>query len=125
MITGQLLYYVPNATRTGRITELRVKHVGRKWATLELPLLPGAREWGRCDLVTGEVDGKGYSSPGKCWNSKEEYERYAQLAQAWTVFRNRIDRAFNPPAGVTIEKLESVLDTLNLGLWKGSQSGEE
>jgi hypothetical protein len=52
---------------------MTVTKVGRKWLELE------GGVW-RADRETLEIDGKGYTSPGRAYASREEFEAY-QAAQ--------------------------------------------
>jgi|SRR6185503_4260576 len=119
---GQTVWFVParrNAlgdAREGR--ELRVTHVGRKWASLEtIPTQPGhiSYEFGRCDKATGCIDGKGYSSPGRCWASQAEWQTWAARHNAWQSLRTELQRLWGPvPDGVTLEDMAKVRELLKL-----------
>jgi hypothetical protein len=122
---GQILYFVPSSRPgTGSPRELRVTNVGRKWATLEtLPtpigttvagegFLSPSREFGRCDMTTGWVDGKGYNSPGRCWPSEQAYKYHVDITEAWSAYRLRVMGLSQPPPGLQLFEIQAMLAKL-------------
>lgn len=91
---GQSLYFVPNRGQRRFIT---IESVGRKWAVIDSRL--------RINKDTLIADGGQYSSPGRCYLNEEAYRAKLQLDGAWSEFRQSIDRQYQPPAGMTIEKI--------------------
>jgi len=59
----------------------------------------------RCDRVAMTVDGGIYSSPGKCWPSRAEYEAAIELRTVWLQFKKAVDNGVYPPPGVTLSNI--------------------
>ena len=95
---GQKLWYVPNRTSAHlQPRETIVKSIGRKWVECGLV---------RFDKNTGAVDGGTlYSSPGRVYASREEYERIVIVEAAWAAFVKSLS-VWRVPPGVTVEKIE-------------------
>lgn len=108
VVIGQKLWYVPRELRRADPREVTVTKVGRKWADVS-----GGH--GRINVETLEVDGRGYSSPGKCWRSREEYEAYDALCKAWDELRTLLSRHWSPPAGVTLNQVANAKRSLFKG----------
>lgn len=109
LIVGAKLYYVPHDSRRHSPRHVTVTRVGRKWADID--------SGQRIDVKTLAVDAGGYSSPGRCWRSEEEYTRHAQLQEAWRAFRALVDKEWEAPAGVTMNQIENA----KRSLFKGSK----
>lgn len=77
----------------GHDREIEITKVGRKWVYF------GANKWERFDKSTGDVDGGGYSSPGRVWASREACEDDRVLSTAWGELREAM--RFTRPEGVT------------------------
>lgn len=92
---GQTLFFVPSHLRRREASDVEVTKVGRKWAQLS--------NGHRIDVETMRVDGGGYTSPGRCWVSREDYEREVLRNQAWRALRDAIG-AF-VPNGVSLEDI--------------------
>lgn len=106
---GDSLYYVPNDPRRRKPTVVRVVSIGRKWAylvTVDSGDASRLHKFGRCDMH-GDLDRKGYSSPGRCWPSQAAFENTRQLARAWTEFQRAVD-SWSRPEGLTVETLNYV-----------------
>ena len=95
---GQKLWYVPSENN-GRSREIIIESVGRKWVK--------ARFIGKIDINTLQVDGGKYSSPGKCYLSKEEYESYVNLCSAWRDLVTDLP-LYSLPKGMTQEKIDAI-----------------
>lgn len=100
---GQKLWYVPNRNRGGQC-EVTVTKVGRLWANLD------NRE--RISLESLEADAGQYSSPGRAYLSKGDYELSLRLHEVWREFRRRVDHQYLPPDGVTFSDVERATDLL-------------
>ena len=72
-----------------------VTKVGRKWATLDYP----SRKPYRVDIDTMQVDGAGYSSPGRCWLSELDCRSHEAAQRAQSELSRRL--SYSPPVGVT------------------------
>jgi len=94
MIVGQELWWVPNDGKNQRL--VTVLKVGRKWAELS-----NAR---RIDISTLCADGGGYSSPGRCHTSREEYEQTVKRNRAWSQLKRDLEYKAIPDS-VTTENI--------------------
>lgn len=103
---GQKLWYV--SIRHGESHEAVVTKVGRKWATI-------GEGWRAqlIDLVTMQADGKGYSSPGRCYLSREAHEMERARSDTWSRFVNVV-KYKNCPAGVTTDDIKQAMQLLKL-----------
>jgi hypothetical protein len=120
---GQVLYYVPHDARRGPPFEVSVGAIGRKWASLfhVEAIDPGCwnstmagRHYGRCDF-NGDVDGGGYTSPGRCWASKADYIEQESRRLAWLDFVRMVrDTPYTAPPGVSRETINYVSGLLGL-----------
>ena len=66
----------------------------------------------RIDIDTLKVDGKGYSSPGRCYLSREDYEMELQVSIDWGNFILRLP--VTPPPGVTVADIQAARTILHL-----------
>lgn len=99
---GQKLWFVPCGLRKRRDPcEVAVVKVGRKWVTLDIGNPPYR-------MAKGEmyVDGNGYTSPGSCYLSREEYEAEVALRSAWRDLVTWISAS--PPEGITLDKIAEI-----------------
>lgn len=95
---GQKLWYVPSRVSAHlQPREVTVESISRKWVTCGRM---------RFDKETGIVDGGFYSSPGRMYASREEYERIVIVKAAWAAFVNLLS-VWRVPPGVTVEKIEA------------------
>jgi len=107
-IVGQTLWFVHCGTggnRSHMDGEVTITKVGREWLTLS--------NRHRVDKHTLYADGKGYASPGRCYLSREIYEKWKAVLKAWRDFSNSIDPR-NPPAGVDLESIAQAMRILKL-----------
>jgi hypothetical protein len=86
LTVGQVLLFVPADNRWSGPYEVTVEKVGRRWATM-------SRGCGRVDINTLIVDGAGYSSPGRCYLSREEWESRRRADAAWKALCRHMERA--------------------------------
>ena len=75
LIVGQKLWYVPSYGYRRDGHEVTVEKIGRRWVTL-------AGNCGRIDKGTLFLDGGQYTSPGRCWLSREAYEESKAIEAA-------------------------------------------
>jgi hypothetical protein len=101
---GQTLWFVPSDTRWNREREMTVKKVGRKWAKTD--------ERTRVDIKTLMVCGGNYSSPGRCYLSRDEWESEKARKAAWSDLRRCIDRSWHIPAGVSLDHIKQAMALL-------------
>lgn len=78
--------------------EVVVRKVGRKYADLD--------SGERLILDTMTLDGGQYTSPGKCYLSKEAYDSAEGATLAWRHLKNAMG-GWKAPAGVTIADIEA------------------
>lgn len=82
-----------------------VTKVGKKWASLST--------YGRFSLATGQIDGGGYSSPGRVYPTREAYDEAVAFSAALDRVRNLVQhhgfntRALHP--GLTAAHLDAFL----------------
>lgn len=90
---------IPNRSRGPR--EVSVVKVGRKWAEIDI------RGY-RIDKDSLFIDGHGYTSPGRCYLSRDEFEASDMLEKSWSQIRGFIDRQYRVPDGLTLEKVQEI-----------------
>jgi len=95
---GQKLWYVPNSSRDNQ-QEVTIQNIGRKWAKADYV--------SKIDINTLEVNGGQYSSPGRCYLSKEEYDNYVLIRSVWTELAKKITM-YKLPDGMTLEKIDAI-----------------
>ncbi len=101
---GQVLYYVPDSSvRGGTPHFVTILKVGRKWLYFRTM---------RVDKDSLNVDGNGYASPGECWLSKEEYDRYRELCKAWAELKSRIRDRYQPSKCLSVEDIQGAIRLL-------------
>ncbi len=109
---GDKLWWVPNRGEAGEVV---VKKVGRKWATVSRTTW-GSNMEQRIDFRDPSMpaDSGGYSSPGRCWRTKEEYQLYQQRLALWGEIRAYFagSYAYQVPAHLDGDDLESILQAL-------------
>lgn len=103
---GQKLWFVYSDRRQGQGREVTVEKIGRKWATLT--------DGDRVSIESLDMDGGQYSSPGRCYLSREEWARSEEVRLAWVRFSDSVHSRYAPPTGVTAEAIRSVSMILKL-----------
>lgn len=99
LFVGQFLWYQSNK-RWKRSSYVVVEKIGRQWATVrdaDTDMIA------RINLMTLQADGAGYSSPGTCYFSKEDYEREVALQNEWDAFV--LDVKYRRTPDVTVEDI--------------------
>ena len=110
LTVGQVLWFVPHDRRIGYPVEVTVGAVGRKWAVVTNP----SGRTHRLDKHTLEADGAGYTSPGQAHLSREAYEDRMVVVDAWRSIGNYLGgNRWNPPVGMTIEKIVAAATLLD------------
>jgi hypothetical protein len=112
LTAGQELYLVYYDKRRGAPRTVTVESIGRAWVTLSFGK-PAYRF--RADDPNMRIDGRGYTSPGRCYLDGEEYERNLSLDRAWRDLRLYLDRKMDRPEGVSIEDMRQALRLLGAG----------
>lgn len=81
-----------------------IAKIGRRWITLS-----GANPY-RFDAETMALDGRGYSSPGRVYVSRNEYECSAEAYAAWVDLMQRLSH--QPPKGMSAERIREIAEEL-------------
>ena len=92
LTVGQKLWWVWNECRRGEHHYVTVEKVGRDYAHVSHRY--------RVRLTDLEVDGGQYSSPARCYLSKEDWEREQSIRNAWGILCDKIRRQYSPPKGI-------------------------
>ncbi len=95
---GDTVFLVYDERRRGLGREVQITKVGRKWIDIN-------NGQHRIDRETLRIDGRGYSSPGRVWRTKEEYEDHAKTSQLWSSLKRFVYDNHQIPQGVTKEKI--------------------
>lgn len=75
-----------------------VTKIGRRWITVE-----GGK---RFDADTLQIDGRGYSSPGRVYIDEADYRETTLLSKQWRSFRDALP--YDPPKGLTLNRLNDI-----------------
>ena len=105
---GQRLWFVPKDTRFRKPNWVEIEKIGRKWATL-------GRNAGRVDMNTLYLDGQGYTSPGRCYLSEEEWQDAQRAEDVWRRFVQQINYGRRPRAA-TVQQIEQAAALLGIEL---------
>ncbi len=117
---GQTLYYVANDRRDAhRDGGAEITKIGRQWATVCIAYCNA-----RVDLETLEVDGGNYSSPGRCYLSREAWEEEKLLRAAWREFQRDVERANAEGGLITVENISAARQALGLKERSEEQKGK-
>jgi hypothetical protein len=115
---GQKLWYVPFDRRlTSSVGhEVTVVKVGRKWAEIDKQV-DRMRTYaaGRIDIKTMFLDGGRYSSPGRCWLSKADYDREQQRQATWKTVHAWVSGRINAPDNLPISAMMQAMVILTSG----------
>lgn len=109
LAVGQKLYFESSRNRHHHGREVTIVKLGRKWATLDM----GHPAY-RIDLTSLCGDGRGYSSPGRCWLSREACEDHNALIADWSAFRQTVERHYSPPPDITPERIREAAERLHI-----------
>jgi hypothetical protein len=101
---GMTVWYVERRNSGEHGRAVTVAKVGRRWATLSTG--------NRVAIGQTAVDGGVYSSPGRIYASRAEYDHAAILAAAWSAFRARVSAHHTPPSCIGMEDLRSACAAL-------------
>ena len=104
---GQKLYVVTSGLRgRGREEYQEITKIGRRWLTLD-----NRNCTRRIDKENLYVDGGQYSSPGRAYLSKEDYDHEVLLGKLWSRIYNSSSFG-SRPKGVTVETMKKMLDEI-------------
>lgn len=107
LTVGKKLWWVPKEPTRRPCRNVEVLKVGRKWATLS--------NGHRIAIDSFIADGGKYSSPGRCYESKEQYTSIRRLNMAWEKFTHILYLQRTVPDGVTIDDIEAAKKLLRAG----------
>lgn len=111
LVVGHKLYYVPTrVSGASAHCELEIESIGRKWA------LCGSG-WGakKIDLVTLSADGGKYTSPGRCYLSKNHYEKTVRLNTMWGDIYNLFSNRYSKPDHITEQDMIDITAIMERG----------
>jgi hypothetical protein len=107
IVPGQELWFVASDRRScARNGYVKVNAVGRKWITL------GKQGQMRAHKDTLIVDGRGFSSPGRCYLTREEYETERANDAAWDSLRDFINTKWSRPEHLGADEIRKMLAVL-------------
>lgn len=115
---GDKYFYAPNQNTTCTARYVTVTKVGRKWVELA-----GGHGWMlRVKADNVDVDGGGYSSPGRLYRNEEEYNQAVKRDRLWRTFKLGIERVWNAPNHLSTEDLEKLLQQFHVTIPEGTNS---
>lgn len=97
--------------RFNDVREVAIIKAGPSWATFRV----GGTEY-RASQETGVIDGGGYTSPGRLWQSMAEYRAHADLALAWAGLTAAVRDMREPPPGCSAADIVAAAQLLKVGL---------
>jgi hypothetical protein len=102
---GQELWFVPSDSRHFPCIVV-ISKIGNKWAYVD--------KWNRdkIDVNTLVMDGRQYSSPGKCYLNPAEYETEKKIIAEWNLFKSQIEQ-YNIE-NMTVEKIQQTRTILGI-----------
>jgi hypothetical protein len=104
---GQTLWFhYDNYSGKKEDREVTITKIGRTWLYLN--------NNHRVDKTLLIADGKGYSSPGKCYLSKKDCDNLTALISEWRLLRQLIGSHYNPPCSVTAKSIQQARELLGL-----------
>lgn len=107
LVVGQKLFVVPNRNDGGGLPYYSaITTVGHKWATIEKY---SGHFKQRVDLRTLWIDGAGYTSPGLCYLSEQEYTDYAEKKEYWQIFYRALSYSPPPCSLKTLKMIASLM----------------
>ena len=104
---GMPIYVVPRH-QMGQPYEATITAIGRKWITFSRG--PGRED--RFNAETMNLDGKGYSSPGRVWQSKAEYEETLAINHAWQNLFFKFRNLHTRPDHITEQDIAEIMRKL-------------
>lgn len=107
-VIGQTLWFVGerSGSKRGRSGDVTVTAVGRKWMEIE-----GCFS-GRVELETMKADGQGFTSPGRCYLSKQDWLDKDGARLAWNALRSSMP--LTCPDGLSHETIAQAAKLLRL-----------
>ena len=102
-VIGQPLFFVSSHPRGGA-REVKVTKVGRKW--VETDFGP------RFHKDTRQADGKGFSSPGRFWSTKAEFQSAKDISDAWRTLKYRFSGSYSIPDHLTVDDIRQATKVL-------------
>lgn len=112
---NQVMWFVGAGNFVRVCGEVTITEVGRKWARIT-----GAFK-GRIALDTLMADGAGYSSPGRCYASKQEWLNQDGPRHAWQALSSSMPTAC--PADLSYETIVQAAKMLGVDIDLLAKSG--
>lgn len=110
LLAGQELWLVPSARYLGDPSLVTVGKVGRKWAEVKDGKFDSVI--GRINVETLFLDGDGYTSAGRCWLNRADWEAETSRQSAWEGLRRSIDRTYDAPPHVSHDSIKQIIALL-------------
>ena len=76
------------------LSEMTVGKVGRKWAKLSAGY--------RINTSDLTIDGGNYSSPGRAYLSRADFEAELENEKTWSSFRNEVEKLWRPKISASV-----------------------
>lgn len=95
---GDSIYYVTQL-KVASPRYLTINKIGNKW------IYAGQEKFDE-NLI---ADGRKYSSPGRAYRSKEEYELMMQKKDKWTEVRLFFGKTYSPPEYLSVDDMNMIL----------------
>lgn len=118
---GDRFYRVRVLSRNPVTDWIVVRAVGRKWATFVVEKFAGLDHvqpdaHARFDMETFKLDGGRFTSPGRVYNTADEYEWAVREEKLWEQFRRALDRLHRKPDNVNDVAIFKAAEALGIKL---------
>jgi hypothetical protein len=104
---GQKVWFQPRDRTGGVGREMTIETVGRKWAKVGPYRVGLDQTW---------IDGAGYTSPGRLYDSQQAHEQEMVKTRAWMNLRRNLEKHWHAPEHVTLEAIQRVTAELGFTL---------
>lgn len=110
LVVGQGIYYVPHRHNgSGNARHLIITKIGNKWATC------GENRGYMVSLASLEVDGEGFTSPGRCYLTKKIYDDTCRLNKMWEDTLKLFAHRYSRPAHITEQDIIDITAIMERG----------
>ena len=106
---GDTLLFVYENNPHKETVVVTIEKVGRKWITVSPSYMP------RIDRFTMRADGAGYSSPGRCYDSREAYTNYLDRQLVWSEIVKVVRKPHEAPPYLSLASLQTIMRMLEGG----------
>ena len=97
---GQKLWFVPSSRHRTEY-EVTVTKIGRKWITIGHDRFDADSMW---------LDGGRYSSPGRVWLTRTDWEARKARDALWNTFWQMMNRQYRAPDHLTTADIQALID---------------